>query len=56
MPSPWGSLLQMRLPVTPRDAAHAPPPRQGEHTDAILREGGLTAERIASLRAEGAAR
>jgi len=56
MPSPWGSLLQMRLPVTPRGADHAPPPRQGEHTDAILREGGISADRIASLRADGAIR
>jgi crotonobetainyl-CoA:carnitine CoA-transferase CaiB-like acyl-CoA transferase len=33
-----------------------PPPRQGEHTDAILREGGIDDATIAALRAEGAAR
>ena len=49
MPSPWGSLPQMRLPVTPRDAEHAPPPRQGEHTAAILGEAGLSEDEIAAL-------
>jgi alpha-methylacyl-CoA racemase len=54
--SPWGPLRQVRTPVTPRGAAHMPPPRQGEHTDAILREGGIDDATIAALRAEGAAR
>lgn len=54
--SPWGRLMQLRTPLTPHDAAHAPPPKQGEHTDAILREAGLDEEAIAKLRADGAAR
>jgi crotonobetainyl-CoA:carnitine CoA-transferase CaiB-like acyl-CoA transferase len=53
--SPWGPLTQVRTPVTVRGATHAAPPRQGEHTDAILREGGLDDAAIAALRAEGAA-
>jgi crotonobetainyl-CoA:carnitine CoA-transferase CaiB-like acyl-CoA transferase len=31
-----------------------PPPRIGEHTEAILREAGIAEESIARLRAEGA--
>ncbi|MEO6420835.1 MAG: CaiB/BaiF CoA-transferase family protein, partial [Polyangiaceae bacterium] len=56
LPSPWGDLLQMRLPITPRDMTHRPPPKQGEHTDEILREAGLSDEEIAAMRADGAAR
>jgi crotonobetainyl-CoA:carnitine CoA-transferase CaiB-like acyl-CoA transferase len=56
MPSPWGTLKQLRTPLTPKDRAHAPPPRQGEHTDAILRECGIDEQTIATLKAEGAAR
>jgi crotonobetainyl-CoA:carnitine CoA-transferase CaiB-like acyl-CoA transferase len=52
--SPWGELTQMRTPLTPKDRAHAPPPRQGEHTEAILREAGLDDTEIAALRADGA--
>jgi crotonobetainyl-CoA:carnitine CoA-transferase CaiB-like acyl-CoA transferase len=47
--SPWGPLQQLRTPVTPLDMAHTPPPRQGEHTEAILREGGLSDDDIAEL-------
>jgi crotonobetainyl-CoA:carnitine CoA-transferase CaiB-like acyl-CoA transferase len=54
--SPWGRLRQMRTPLTPRDARHAPPPRQGEHTDEILREAGFDDEAIAAMKAEGTAR
>jgi alpha-methylacyl-CoA racemase len=54
--SPWGPLPQLRLPLTPRDREHSPPPRQGEHTDAILREAGIDAETIAALKRDGAAR
>lgn len=54
--SPWGVLTQMRTPVTPREARHEPPPRQGEHTDEILREAGIDDATIAAMRAEGAAR
>ena len=53
--SPWGRITQLRTPLTPRDAKHAAPPRQGEHTDEILREAGLDAAAIAAMRAEGAA-
>lgn len=56
MDSPWGKLAQMRTPLTPCDATHAPPPKQGEHTDAILREAGIDDGTIAAMRAEGAAR
>jgi alpha-methylacyl-CoA racemase len=54
--SPWGPLEQLRTPVTDPAAAHAPPPRQGEHTEAILQEAGFDAAAIAALRAAGAAR
>lgn len=54
--SPWGSIPQMRTPLTSPDRVHSPPPKQGEHTDAILREAGLTDEEIAKLRAVGAVR
>jgi crotonobetainyl-CoA:carnitine CoA-transferase CaiB-like acyl-CoA transferase len=46
---------QFRTPLTPRGARFAPPPKQGEHTDVILRECGLTDPEIAELRAAGAA-
>jgi alpha-methylacyl-CoA racemase len=55
VPSPWGVLRQLRLPVTPKGAAPGPPPTVGQHTDEILREAGFTDSEIASLRAEGAA-
>jgi alpha-methylacyl-CoA racemase len=53
---PFGPLRQLRLPVTDPDAKPLPPPRQGEHTDAILREAGFDDARIAQLRAAGAIR
>ncbi len=56
LPSPWGDLLQMRLPITPRGMEHRAPPKQGEHTDAILREAGLSDDEIALMRADGSAR
>jgi len=56
MDSPWGKIPQLRTPLTPVDRAHTPAPRSGEHTDAILREGGLSDEEIAAARAEGAVR
>jgi crotonobetainyl-CoA:carnitine CoA-transferase CaiB-like acyl-CoA transferase len=52
----WGDVPQMRTPLTPRERAHAAPPLQGEHTDAVLRDGGLSGEEIAALRTAGAAR
>ncbi|HEY8072774.1 MAG TPA: CaiB/BaiF CoA-transferase family protein [Labilithrix sp.] len=54
LPSPWGPLPQMRTPLTPKERAHAPPPKQGEHTDAILRDAGFDDAQIASLRNDGA--
>ena len=54
--SPWGSIPQMRTPLTSPGRVHAPPPKQGEHTDAILREAGLGDDEIAKLRASGAVR
>lgn len=56
MDSPWGKLRQLRTPLADRSATPAPPPRLGEHTDAILREAGLDDATIASMRAEGAAK
>jgi alpha-methylacyl-CoA racemase len=56
MASPWGVLKQLRTPMTPKGATHAPPPRQGEHTDVILREAGIDEATIRAMRAEGAAR
>jgi alpha-methylacyl-CoA racemase len=56
MDSPWGKLPQMRTPLTgaTRDGEpHAPPPRRGEHTAAILREAGVSDAVIAAMRAEG---
>lgn len=54
--SKWGSLAQMRTPLTPRDKQHTPPPAQGEHTDDILRDAGYDAATIAALRSEGVVR
>jgi crotonobetainyl-CoA:carnitine CoA-transferase CaiB-like acyl-CoA transferase len=54
--SPWGTIPQMRTPLSPVDRAHAPPPRQGEHTDAILREAGFGPDEIGALRAARAIR
>jgi crotonobetainyl-CoA:carnitine CoA-transferase CaiB-like acyl-CoA transferase len=56
MDSPWGRIGQLRTPLTPRGATHSPPPRQGEHTEAILREAGIDEATIAAMKAEGAAR
>ena len=54
--SPWGCIEQMKTRLTRPGAEHAPPPRQGEHTDAILREAGIDDATIAAMKAEGAAR
>jgi crotonobetainyl-CoA:carnitine CoA-transferase CaiB-like acyl-CoA transferase len=56
MDTPRGKVPQVRLPVTPEGASFAPPPRAGEHTREILREGGLSEERIEALIASGGAR
>ncbi|MGO8992016.1 MAG: CaiB/BaiF CoA transferase family protein [Polyangiaceae bacterium] len=54
MDSPWGPIPQLRTPLTEVGATHAPPPRTGEHTEAILREAGIDQGAIAKLRADGA--
>ncbi len=56
MDSPWGRLQQLHTPLADRTATPSPPPKLGEHTDAILREAGLDDAAIAAMRAEGAAR
>jgi alpha-methylacyl-CoA racemase len=56
MASKWGPIQMMRTPLTDVDREHAPPPGQGEHTDAILREAGVTAEEIAAMREDGTIR
>jgi crotonobetainyl-CoA:carnitine CoA-transferase CaiB-like acyl-CoA transferase len=56
MASRWGPIQQMRTPLTPIDREHTPPPAQGEHTEAVLREAGISPEEIAAMRAEGAIR
>jgi len=48
-----GAIPQMRTPVTPKDATHTLPPKQGEHTIAILREAGIDDAQIEAMRAEG---
>jgi crotonobetainyl-CoA:carnitine CoA-transferase CaiB-like acyl-CoA transferase len=53
MDSPWGPIPQMKMPLAGR-TEHAAPPKIGEHTDAILKEAGLSDSEIASLRADGA--
>lgn len=56
MASPWGPIPQLRTPLASPDRSHSPAPRQGEHTDEILREAGLADSDIATLRASGAIR
>ncbi|MCC6557095.1 MAG: CoA transferase [Polyangiaceae bacterium] len=56
IPTARGPVPQLRTPVTPKGTAFTAPPRAGEHTRAILREGGLTDAEIDALIASGAAR
>jgi alpha-methylacyl-CoA racemase len=49
--SPWGPLQQLKLPTC--EPAKAAPPKSGEHTDAILREAGVSDTEILDLRARG---
>ena len=54
--SAFGALPQFSTPVS-SDPSHASsPPKQGEHTDAILKDAGITDARIEELRAQGAIR
>jgi crotonobetainyl-CoA:carnitine CoA-transferase CaiB-like acyl-CoA transferase len=50
------TLRYYRTPVTPRDQVPEPAPTQGEHTQAILTDVGLSPDEIAELRASGAVR
>ena len=43
---------QYRTPVTPKDECFLPPPASGEHTDAILADGGFAEAEIAALKRE----
>jgi crotonobetainyl-CoA:carnitine CoA-transferase CaiB-like acyl-CoA transferase len=56
LPTPRGTVPQVRTPVTPRDEAFAPPPRMGEHTRVIFADAGFDAAEIDALLASGAAR
>ncbi len=56
LPTPRGPVPQVRTPVTPRDTAFTPPPRMGEHTRAVLRDGGFTDAEVDALLASGAVR
>jgi crotonobetainyl-CoA:carnitine CoA-transferase CaiB-like acyl-CoA transferase len=56
LPTPRGSVPQLRTPVTPKDERFAPPPRMGEHTRAILEEAGFASAEIDELVRVGAAR
>src|SRR5262249_30805452 len=47
---------QVRTPLMARDATATPPPRLGEHSAAILEEGGLSRAEIEALLQAGAAR
>jgi alpha-methylacyl-CoA racemase len=54
--SSWGTLRQLRLPITDARADHAAPPKLGEHTNAILNEAGYDPAAIEALRQQGAVR
>jgi len=57
IPTSRGPSPQVRTPITPAGAESlGAPPRMGEHTRAILRDGGLSDDEIAALLASGAAR
>jgi crotonobetainyl-CoA:carnitine CoA-transferase CaiB-like acyl-CoA transferase len=57
MKTPDGPLPQVRLPITPSDTgAFTAPPRSGEHSRAILREGGLDEGAIDTLIRAGVVR
>lgn len=54
--STFGSILQFSTPVSNAPGEAASPPKQGEHTDRIFAEAGLSSDRILALRAAGAIR
>jgi alpha-methylacyl-CoA racemase len=51
-----GAVPQFRTPVTPKDGSFSPPPRSGEHTREVLRDGGLSDGEIDALVSAGVAR
>ena len=51
-----GTVRTLRTPVTPAEMPVRPPPKPGEHTDAILREAGFDEAEIARLRSAAAIR
>jgi alpha-methylacyl-CoA racemase len=54
--APGGTFHAYRTPVTPRDLEPQPAPRIGEHSDAILLDGGFAQDEIAALRDSGIVR
>ncbi|UQA54971.1 CaiB/BaiF CoA transferase family protein [Polyangium aurulentum] len=51
-----GRIPQLRTPVTPKGTDFTPPPRAGEHTRAVLRDGGFSDAEIDDLVKAGAIR
>ncbi|MFO0761074.1 MAG: CaiB/BaiF CoA-transferase family protein [Byssovorax sp.] len=56
LPTDRGPIPQFRTPVTPKDERFSAPPKQGEHTRDILRDGGFSDAEIEALVKARAAR